>query len=630
MLVMRSSSLPPEEVGMGFLRRKAKVPDEPGTQGRAIQQDLATVRSVFDALITRAQSGSSRSGGLGVNVLETVSGVCTDAIRALDEGLDVRNNPITRSEIAAGVRRLIDQAHIRRPMVAAELDAAGMTLYDKHVDQLAEITNRIEATVGTNEPVVRATAPTPSSRDTGTQPPVEKGPQPRPRGDDPLAHWDRSIDVMASRNAVWTALTTAEKWGSWFASVREVRPGWRAGGQVFWDAGPRSAIAAVKEDEEFSLVDDAGNWLTFTLSDSPDGRVRVTLFEDRASALGVQGAFDRHNEIHAILGRLQALLEPVAAPLWEVTLTDGGDTGSGEGPFYSDETLFVTAGNHLHAVGVDGKLKWTHTPGWGDNMKLAAAASGLVVGHSLTDKVRAIDAASGEVRWEADPPSLGTIRDPVAFDGERVYAVDDGGGLCCLSAADGAELWSQPQSRRVDTPVVAVGVVYGAHEKAVALDADTGRQLWSSQEDVRGISPFVESDEVICITRSGVIALDRRSGKVGWSADFCFDRMSPPVADERSVYIRTGNHGVCSIARGTGETNWWHTVAHDSQDFPFKPPVVADGLVFCTLGDGLMHAIDAESGSPLWSRSVKVFSPPAVMDGKLFVLDYRRLYALDL
>jgi uncharacterized protein YndB with AHSA1/START domain len=173
-----------------------------------------------------------------------------------------------------------------------------------------------------------------------TPPPVDEPPPPapdvthRPAGDDPLAHWDRSVAIRTSRDEAWRALTTAETWGEWWAPVTGVEPAWTVGGRIHWPRGGIGTITRVQPGDELAFADPAGNWSTFRLSDAPDGRVRLTVLEDRVEPLSVQGAFDRHNALAANLSRLCTLLEPPVPYAWRLELETGGDTGSNEGPVH--------------------------------------------------------------------------------------------------------------------------------------------------------------------------------------------------------------------------------------------------------------------------------------------------------
>ena len=322
---------------------------------------------------------------------------------------------------------------------------------------------------------------------------------------------------------------------------------------------------------------------------------------------------------------------------WELDLADGGDTGSTYGPVLWGDLLFCVTGNNLHAVDLSGTLRWTYSPGWGNNQDLPSVAEGLVVAHTLNDTVRAVDAASGELMWEAKSP-IGRISHPIAFDGRWVCVADDAGGLCCLDPRDGSTLWTFEHDTRIPTPAIANGRVFatsyqrigGGGGAVMALDVDTGALLWTADVRSAGNRPVAVDHEVICAGGDGLIGLDAGDGSVRWNAEIYVSMLSPPAVSDGDVFVRTGNHGVCCVARGTGERRWSMNLELDTQDFTFTPPSVCESLILCGLGDGRLHALDAATGEERWSRKVELTPPPVSRDGILYFLDYRRLHAVEL
>lgn len=314
---------------------------------------------------------------------------------------------------------------------------------------------------------------------------------------------------------------------------------------------------------------------------------------------------------------------------WEVKLSDGGDTGSTYGPLLYDDTLFMTTGNCLHAVTIEGELVWTFQAGWDDNTIEPVVEAGLVVAHTLKDKVRAIDAVNGDLRWEVEPP-LGKMRSGVAFEGTRVYAVDDSREMACLAAEDGAVLWSFENTSRMPTPVAFDDRVYATSYSGfvIALDAKTGDKLWSAGDKI-GWYLAVANDELICTTWSGLAAFDTGTGEQRWVTDLQTGGISPLAVYGDSVYVRTKDHGVCRILQGSGELAWKHQEEDTDDDYVFDRPAVAEGWVVTSLTSGHLHGLDAETGDLRWAHKGYP-SVPAVAQGILYHLDNRRLCAYDL
>jgi hypothetical protein len=113
--------------------------------GTTIQQDLRELKQKFLALPGDFPSQASvvRFGGAS-RALQIIPGVCDDAIRALNEGLDVNNRPIDRADIANGLRRLVGDARTDAGLVATELNPDGVRLYGQYLDELHRIALRID------------------------------------------------------------------------------------------------------------------------------------------------------------------------------------------------------------------------------------------------------------------------------------------------------------------------------------------------------------------------------------------------------------------------------------------------------------------------------------------------------
>jgi outer membrane protein assembly factor BamB len=162
-------------------------------------------------------------------------------------------------------------------------------------------------------------------------------------------------------------------------------------------------------------------------------------------------------------------------------------------------------------------LQWVRaypalTPAWPDQPKLqfdtiyepVVAGKTLFVGSSRTDRVTALDTATGAEKWHFHTD--GPVRfAPAVWEG-RVYFVSDDGHLCCVDADKGSLLWKfrgGPSDRRVlgngrlistwparGAPAVHGGKVYFAASVwpfmgvfIHCLDARTGEPVWTNDGD---------------------------------------------------------------------------------------------------------------------------------------------------
>jgi outer membrane protein assembly factor BamB len=146
-------------------------------------------------------------------------------------------------------------------------------------------------------------------------------------------------------------------------------------------------------------------------------------------------------------------------------------------------------------------LAWTHQPKAPTVPTAPIAGGGLIFTAGQDGVIRALDAATGAVRWTAY--TGGPLKYPPTFANHRLYAGAGDGYLYCLEAATGQTLWrfrAAPQERMMpvygtltstwpvnSTAVVDGGNVYiaagisnfdGAH--VYGLDATTGKIRWQN------------------------------------------------------------------------------------------------------------------------------------------------------
>jgi outer membrane protein assembly factor BamB len=185
--------------------------------------------------------------------------------------------------------------------------------------------------------------------------------------------------------------------------------------------------------------------------------------------------------------------------VYAVTLADGKLRWSydakeemGTSPAVSGGMVYVmTLQDTLFALDArSGEWKWLHRregKGFerGFTIRGAAAAvvrDGTVFGGYSDGFVAALDAATGQVKWERQvaPSGQYTDVDGLAMDGGRLYAVAYSGLVAALDAATGTAAWTfrNPLSHRV-----AVGqglVVAVSSTQLVGLAPDTGQPVWTA------------------------------------------------------------------------------------------------------------------------------------------------------
>ncbi len=272
-------------------------------------------------------------------------------------------------------------------------------------------------------------------------------------------------------------------------------------------------------------------------------------------------------------------------------------------------------------------------------------------------------AAGPEVLWRV---AVGEGYSGMAVAGGRLFTMYAQGGdelVLAHDAASGRELWrfrsdaafrnsfgNGPRS----TPTVVDGVVYalGAKGKLHALEAATGKPVWSRDlvQDLDGriptwgvsTTPLVEGGLVLVDVGArgkSVVAFDRRTGEVAWTAGDDIPGYATPIAftagGVRQAVFFTGR-SVVAVTPDKGEVLWrvpWTT----SYDVNAATPIfVAPDKLFVAsgydTGAALFRLRDrARRVEMVWqSRGMKnQFSSSVVQGGYLYGFDNKILKCLD-
>ena len=183
-----------------------------------------------------------------------------------------------------------------------------------------------------------------------------------------------------------------------------------------------------------------------------------------------------------------------------------------------------------------------------DNAYHVAIAQGFVYfGSSVDDKVLAVDAATGDVRWSFF--AEGPVRFAPTVCAGRVYFGSDDGHVYCLDAADGRLIW-QRRAGPSDEKVLGNGRMISLWPVRTSVLVDNGVVHFAA-----GVFPY---------EGLYVYALNAEDGSVVWVNDTIGDRaheleyggMSPHgylVASSKILYVPSGRAMPAAFDRATGK-----------------------------------------------------------------------------
>jgi outer membrane protein assembly factor BamB len=247
-------------------------------------------------------------------------------------------------------------------------------------------------------------------------------------------------------------------------------------------------------------------------------------------------------------------------------------------------------------------------------------------------------------RQDASPAEAG--RDWPVFRGNlaRTGAVPDspdptGGGIRWRYVNGDEAYLSSPAvvGNRVYFTTALIRIGRGRGE-IVCLDADTGQPVWTTRPenyDATFSSPVISGDYLVVgeglhtTTDARIICLSLATGREGeilWSYRTNSHVESTPVIHDGKVYVGAGDKGgfYCFDLHGDGQGNprlLWRR--HGEQYLDAETSIVAQGdRFYAGLGNEgkALVEFDADTGEELRRIEMPypVFSPPAIVEGKLY------------
>jgi outer membrane protein assembly factor BamB len=226
----------------------------------------------------------------------------------------------------------------------------------------------------------------------------------------------------------------------------------------------------------------------------------------------------------------------------------------------------------------------------------------------------------------------------------RLYIANLPGKLFAIDSKSGKIAWKKDLKRcTAASPAVADGVVYqplmdlypcDPHEKSapgymVALDADTGKELWRFRAGVIESSPLlVDGLLYFGSWDRKLYALDVKTHKVRWAFTAGDELKGGPAYANGTVFFGSYDNRMYAVDARTGKLRW--STAGEANFY--STPAVGYGRVFVGNTDGRVYAFGAKTGNLLWARSTGsyVYSGPAVWDGTVYVGSHsHRLFALN-
>ncbi len=317
------------------------------------------------------------------------------------------------------------------------------------------------------------------------------------------------------------------------------------------------------------------------------------------------------------------------------------------------------------AWGTDGpNQKWSIEVGTGYGSPIVSGRY-VVFNHRIGDEeiVQCVDAADGTTIWTHRYPttfqcdveySNGPYSTPVIVD-HRVFAVGGQGQLFCLKLDSGEPIWERNlhQEFGVEDGLFPVGASpmidqgrlifnLGATDRnagIIALDADTGEDLWQSTDHPAGYcSPMAATIHgerfMFVMTNRGLVSLDPETGMMDWMVEhysrspMSYNAVSPLVVDDKVLLMTGPGPGAVCVQVHPDRTHselWRDRRVIDSQ---YNTLLLRgnDVIGFTSAGQGgaELRCVDLASGTLRWKyHSVLRRGQGLVVGGALVLLGER-------
>lgn len=279
-----------------------------------------------------------------------------------------------------------------------------------------------------------------------------------------------------------------------------------------------------------------------------------------------------------------------------------------------------TGGNASHnaphgMLSANPSLVWSVKIGAGNGRRDRIAASPVVLGGTVfamdqSSRVTALKAATGAVLWQSSlVPEFDNSRisgGGLAASAGNVFVTTAYGEVIALDAATGGVIWRQRLAAAPSgAPLVAGQTVYavGRDGSAVALNSATGRIVWQNE------------------------GVGKASGMIG---------AGTPAAAGDLVYLPFAS-GQIEAVSAAGDTVWQGAVAGKRLGRAYAgfgdvtgDPVIVGSVIYAGSSAGQMVALDAQTGTRIWSADEGAMNAPLVVGGSVFAVnDAARLVRLN-
>lgn len=310
------------------------------------------------------------------------------------------------------------------------------------------------------------------------------------------------------------------------------------------------------------------------------------------------------------------------------------------------ELAFVANGPQIYAVNLsNGTQKW-NSPTEKDNKitfyaQPALTDDGQLIVGSYNYTLYSLNPENGQQNWTFDGAESRYIGGALT-NGERIYAPNSDKNLYTLGL-EGDPVWSfETEDALWAAPVTDGDFVYlpSMDHRVYALDAENGELFWNTDDlggSIAGV-PVLSPDGLLFVGTFGdeLLALDTtQNGKVVWRMPASAWVYSGPAQTGDVLYVGDLDGMLYAIEANSGSIIWKIQPDQNNDRAITDKPLVIDDMVYFTSESGNLFAVEAENGNPVWTREIggKLYAGPQAAGENILVAPMgidELLIALDL
>jgi len=259
-------------------------------------------------------------------------------------------------------------------------------------------------------------------------------------------------------------------------------------------------------------------------------------------------------------------------------------------------------------------------------------------GHSVDGEVIAFAVGHGKIHWRH---RIGPSESSPLLVRDRLYVGDWNGDVWAFDANHGNVLWK----RRVGHGPIKGAIAYagghlfvGAYDGHVYCLTTSGQLVWrgSAQPRLFGSADFYSTPAVaygrmyIGSTDGKVYAFGAATGHRLWSHSTGGYVYASPAIWRQRVLVGSYSGNFSAFDAGTGEPDW---TFHAGGPISGSAVVVGGVVYFSTLHEhglknGRTYALDARTGTKLWTFPDGKYTPVVAVKDKLFLIGYGVVYGM--